>query len=196
MAFLVAAVAGFAFGAGVQYLGTLTVGSILGTWAWTVSGMSAPWVVLPFVAGMTQERGRRAMAVGLVVTVAALAGYFAMAHSPMEGAPVQQFFSRVWTQIRTGYNPVWILGGLVTGPLFGLLGQRWRVARAWISAGLVVGALCLEPLARGVAGMLHPPPVVWGVEIAVGIAVGVAFAIVISTSRRQREARATLPPAR
>jgi hypothetical protein len=146
VAFLVAAVAGFAFGAGVQYLGTLTVGSILGTWAWTVSGMSAPWVVLPFVAGMTQERGRRAMA--------------------------------------------------VTGPLFGLLGQRWRVARSWISAGLVVGALCLEPLARGVAGMLNPPPVVWGVEIAIGLAVGIAFAIVISTSRRQREARATLPPAR
>jgi hypothetical protein len=135
------------------------------------------------------------MAVGLVVTVAALAGYFAMAHSPMEGAPVQQFFSRVWTQIRTGYNPAWILGGLVTGPLFGLLGQRWRVARSWISAGLVVGALCLEPLARGVAGMLYPPPVVWGVEMAVGIAVGVAFAVLISTSRRQREARAPLPPA-
>jgi hypothetical protein len=31
------------FGAGDQYLGTLTAGTILGTWTWTASGMSAPW---------------------------------------------------------------------------------------------------------------------------------------------------------
>jgi hypothetical protein len=62
--FALATVAGLAFGAGVQYLGTLAVGSALGTWTWTVSGMSAPWLVLPFVAGLTQERGRRAMGLG------------------------------------------------------------------------------------------------------------------------------------
>lgn len=119
MVFLLTTVAGLAFGAGVQYLGTLRAGSVLGTWAWTVSGMSAPWLVLPFVAGMTQTRGRRAMVLGLVVMVAALAGYFAMAHSPLEGAPLGQFFPRVFRQIRTGYNPLWIAGGMVTGPLYG-----------------------------------------------------------------------------
>jgi uncharacterized protein DUF6518 len=191
MAYLVAVIVGLAFGAGTQYLGTLTAGSVLGTWAWKASGMSAPWLVLPFVTGMTQKRVRRAMALGLVVTVAALAGYFAMSHSPMEGAPLEDFPRRVLTMRRTGYNPLWIVGGLVTGPLYGFLGHRWRVARSWISPAAVACALCFEPLARGVVGMLSPHPFVWWVEIAIGIVVAVSFAIVIVTSRRARE---TVPP--
>jgi hypothetical protein len=187
-------VAGLAFGAGVQYLGTLTVGSVLGTWAWTVSGMSAPWLVLPFGAGMTQDRSRRAMTLGLVVTVAALGGYFAMAQSPMEGASLDQFFPRVFTMVRTGYNPLWIVGGVVTGPLYGFLGQRWRVARSWISAALVASALCLEPLARGIMGMASSHRMVWVVETAVGVVVAVSFVFVIANSRRRRDAGSALPP--
>jgi hypothetical protein len=186
VAFVVATVGGLAFGAGVQYLGTLTVGSVLGTWTWTVSGMSAPWLVLPFVAGMTQESGRRAMGLGLLVTAAALVGYFAMAHSPMEGAPLEEFFMRFFTQVRTGYNPLWIVGGVVTGPLYGLLGHRWRVARTWVSAAFVAGALCLEPLGRAVAGMLSRHTVVWGVEVALGAVAATYFALRIATSRRSR----------
>jgi hypothetical protein len=194
VAFLFATVAGLAFGAGIQYLGTLTAGSILGTWTWTVSGMSAPWLVLPFVAGTTQKRERRAMSLGLVVTLAALAGYFAMAHSPMEGVPVEDFFRRVFTMVRTGYNPLWIVGGMVTGPLYGFLGQRWRVARWWVSAALVACALCLEPLVRGVVGMLSPDPIVWGVEVAIGAVAAASFAFVIATSRRTRAVGSGLPP--
>lgn len=191
MAYLVAVVVGLVFGAGTQYLGTLTAGSVLGTWAWSASGMSAPWLVFPFVVGMTQKNSRRAMGLGLVATMAALAGYFAMTHSPMEGAPIEDFPERVLTMIRTGYNPLWIVGGMVTGPLYGLLGQSWRVDRSWISAALVTCALCLEPLARGVVGMLTPHPFVWWVEVATGVVVGVSFVVVIVTSRR---ARGTVPP--
>ncbi len=193
MAFVVAAAAGLAFGAGVQYLGTLTAASVLGTWAWTVSGMSAPWLVLPFVAGMTQKRGGRAMALGLLVTVAALVGYFAMAHSPLEGGPLEHFFRRVFTQVRTGYNPLWIVGGMVTGPLYGLLGQRWRIARSWISATLFAGALCLEPLARGLAGMLSRHSLVWGAEMALGAVAAMYFAFLIASSRRARKTVSPLP---
>jgi len=195
MAYLVAVVVGLVFGAGTQYLGTLTAGSVLGTWAWSASGMSAPWLVFPFVVGMTQKDGRRAMALGLVATMAALAGYFAMTHSPMEGAPIEDFPERVLTMIRTGYNPLWIVGGMATGPLYGLLGQRWRVARSWIGAALVAGALCFEPLARGLVGTLSPHPLVWGIEVAIGVGVAVAFAFVIVTSRRAREAAPPLSPA-
>jgi hypothetical protein len=49
----------------------------------------------------------------------------------------------------------------------------------------------LEPLARGVVGMLSPHPIVWWAEIATGVVVGVSFAVVIVTSRRAREA---VPP--
>lgn len=187
VAYVIAVIGGLAFGAGDQYLGTLKAGSLLGTWVWTASGMSAPWLVLPFLVGATQDRPRRAAALGLVATCAALLGYFTMAHSPMEGAPIKDFFDRVFTMIRTGYNPVWIAGGIVSGPLFGYLGHRWRVDRSWISAVLVAASLCFEPLARAFAGMLDGPAVVWGVEVAIGAVVAAAFAYVIATSRRARE---------
>ena len=188
MAYVVAVVAGLVFGAVDQFLGTLH----FGPWGWTVSGMSAPWLIVPFLAGMTQERRRRAMVLGLVVTLAALAGYFAMSHSPMEGAPLDRFWGRVVTMVSTGYNPLWIVGGIATGPLYGFLGYRWRVARSWISAALVTGALCLEPLARKVAGMLWGSPLVWGAEVAIGTALAVLFALMIATSRRAGE---TVSPA-
>jgi hypothetical protein len=183
VAYVVAIVAGLAFGALDQFLGTIR----FGPWAWTVSGMSAPWLVLPFLVGMTQERSRRAMALGLVATMAALIGYFAMTYSPMESVPTDRFFKGVLTMIRTGYNPLWIVGGAVTGPLYGFLGHRWRVARSWVSAALVTSALCLEPLARGFVGMLSPHPFVWWAEIAIGAVVAVVFAFMIATSRRARE---------
>ena len=191
MAYLIAILAGFVFGAADQYLGSLKAGAVLGTWTWTVSGMSAPWLILPFVAGMTQERRRRAMTLGLAVTMAALAGYFAMSNSPMEGAPLDRFWGRVATMITTGYNPVWILAGFATGPLYGFLGHRWRVARSWISAVLVTAALCFEPLARKFAGMLSGPALVWGVEVVIGTLVAVFFAIMIASARRSPE---TVPP--
>ena len=191
MAYLIAVLAGLVFGAADQYLGSLKAGAVLGTWTWTVSGMSAPWLILPFVAGMTQERRRRATAVGLVVTMAALAGYFAMSNGPMEGAPLDRFWGRVATMISTGYNPLWILAGIATGPLYGFLGHRWRVARSWISAALVTAALCFEPLARKFAGMLSGPGLVWGVEVVIGTLVAVLFALVIAASRRSPE---TVPP--
>ena len=181
MAYLIALVAGLVFGAGDQYLGTLAAGSALGTWSWTVSGMSAPWLILPFVAGMTQDRPRRAMALGLIVTLSALAGYFAMTYSPMESIPIRDFASGVLHMVTSMPNPLWILAGAVTGPLFGWLGHRWRVARSWVAAALITVALCFEPLARLARGSLSDPPV-WAAEVAIGLAVGLAFVVIARRS--------------
>jgi hypothetical protein len=191
VAYLVSLVAGLAFGAADQYLGSR---SALGAWAATVSMVSAPWLLLSFVAGLTQERGRRAMALGLAVVVPALVGYFAMTCSPMENVPLGRFSTCFLTIARTSYNPLWIAGGMLFGPLYGLLGQRWHVDRSWKSAALVAGTLCLEPLARLVVApwMLSPAPAVWWSEVAVGGFLAVSFAYAIATSRR---ARAGLPPA-
>jgi hypothetical protein len=191
VAYVIAVVAGLVFGAADQYLGTIR----FGPWAWAVSGMSAPWLVLPFAVGMTQERRRRAMALGLVATLAALVGYFAMTYSPIEGVPIGRFLGGFVTIARTGYNPLWIIGGMVAGPLFGFLGHRWRVARAWVSAVLVASVLCLEPLARGLVGRLSPQPIVWGGEVAVGLVLAVSFAFVAVRSRRGPDAAPALPPA-
>jgi len=186
VAFLLAAILGLAFGAGDQYLGSM---SWLGPWASTAAQVSAPWLVLPFLAGMTQQRARRAAVLGLVVTASALLGYYAMTYSPMEIHPWS--FERFTTGMvavttRGWYNPLYILSGLVTGPLFGLLGERWRVRRWWVSAAAVAGVLCLEPAARLVAGHLYPPAPVWTTEVALGILVAAVFASTVLVGRRTR----------
>jgi len=190
VAYVVAILAGLAFGAADQYLGSR---SSFGAWVATVSGMSAPWLVLPFVAGMTQQRRGRAIALGLVVTAAALIGYFAMTYSPIENVPLDRFLPGVGRMITSGYNPLWILGGLVTGPLYGFLGHRWRVARSWVGSALVTAALCLEAPARRLVGMLTGPGLVWGAEVATGVVVASAFALAIVASRRSAEVEAIRP---
>jgi hypothetical protein len=185
MAYLVAVILGLAFGAGDQYLGTLLW---IGPWTATAAQVSAPWLILPFVAGFTQTRSRRAAALGLVVTVSALFGYFAMSYSPMEVHPwsLERFTRGMVAVTTTGYNPAYILVGLVTGPLFGLLGQRWRVRRSWVSAALVAGALCLEPVARWLSGQLMPPAPVWTIEVVSGAVVGMVFAVSLMNQRHSR----------
>jgi hypothetical protein len=184
MTFLLAALLGLAFGAADQQLGILT--AELGPWSSTAAQVSAPWLVLPFLIGVTQQRTRRAAMLGLVVTASALLGYFAMTYSPIEIHPwsFDRFISGMVAVTTSGYNPFYILSGLVTGPIFGLLGQRWRVRRSWFSAAIVAGAFCLEPLARWVTGQLMPPPAVWTVEVAFGAVVAALFAYTLMAQRR------------
>jgi hypothetical protein len=190
MAFVLAIVIGLAFGALDQYLGTIHVTSRLGWWTITVSGMSAPWLILPFLAGMTQERTRRAVLLGLVVVLSALAGYFAMSNSVFESVPVEDFWHRTVASATTGYNLLWIAGGALTGPLYAYFGHRWRVGRSWVGGALVTLALCFEPLARAMAGSrfagagLTGSRSVWGAEVALGLAAAVVFVTMLVSERR------------
>jgi hypothetical protein len=176
MAFLAIVIGGLVFGAGDQYLGTIHAVNAMGWWSTSVSLLSAPWVILPFLVGAMQGRSRRAAIDGLVVTLSALAGYFAMTLSPMEGV----HFSLVSLRGLLGTNQLNEIGGLVFGPLFGWLGYRWHTRRSWLAAALVTGALCLEPIAVTVAGRnVGRSGFVWAFEIVVGVAVGTWFRVSI-----------------
>ena len=139
--YLIAVLGGLLFGGADQYLGSIAT---LGPWAVAVSGMSAPWLALPFAFGLTRRDARHAAGIGLLVTGAALLGYFAMMLSPVEGVT----FSHVSLRLELTSQMHVILPGLVTGPFFGLCGWVWRWRRAWGAAALVAGAFALEPLAR------------------------------------------------
>jgi hypothetical protein len=169
MEFLAIVIGGLVFGAGDQYLGTIHAVNVMGWWSISVSQLSAPWLILPFLVGATQGRPHRAAMAGLVVTLSALAGYFAMTLSPMEGV----HFSLVSLRGLMGTNQLNEIGGLVFGPLFGWLGYRWHARRSWLAAALVTGALCLEPVAVTVAGRNDGRSgFVWAFEIVVGVVVG------------------------
>ncbi|HEY1777815.1 MAG TPA: DUF6518 family protein [Solirubrobacteraceae bacterium] len=172
---LIAAAAGLLFGGADQYLGSRVA---LGPWASSLSGMSAPWLLLPFLCGLTQTSRRPAALAGLSVTVAALLGYFALTLSPLEGVAVASV-PRALVGLAQSNLP-WIVGGLVGGPLFGLLGERWRTRRSWPAATAVAASFCLEPLARLATGRLTPAVVVWLLEATLGCAM---VAYVLAASR-------------
>jgi hypothetical protein len=146
------------------------------------------------VFGITQQRRWRAAALGLSVTFSALLGYWAMTYSPMEIHPwtFDRFTAGMIDVTTKGwFNPAVILAGLVMGPLFGLLGQRWRVHRSWVSAAVAAGVLSLEPLARSAAGQLKPPAPVWTVEVASGALVAALFVYALLDSRRTSRVSST-----
>jgi len=160
------------FGAGDQYLGSLTGSGHAWAAGWSsdVSLLSAPWLVLPFVAGATQRAPRRAALLGLACTYAALLGYGLMTLSPVEhahltSATVRGFFISERSVL---------VGGIVTGPLFGWFGQQWRTRRAIAGALVTAAALCLEPLARRATIDPIRQRDVWLAEVAAGLALAAA----------------------
>src|SRR4051794_24835968 len=156
-----------AFGAVDQYLGSFS----MHPWMADVSLLSAPWLVLPFLAGCTQREARRAALLGLGCTFAALLGYLLMTLSPIEGA-------RLTASGVAGYaqsSQRVLVGGLVPGPLFAWLGHLWRFHGAWWAALATSAALCLEPLARIEAREPIRSSTVLLAEIAAGLALAAAF---------------------
>jgi hypothetical protein len=170
------------FGATDQYLGSR--GFVLGPWATQASLLSAPWLLVAFAAGWSQPRTRPAIVLGLAATFAALAGYWAMTLSPVEGAAVTARGVRGLLMSQSAL----IAGGLVTGPLFGWLGHRWRVHRDSRSALAAALAVCCEPLAHAADGASVGFGGVWAAEVAAGLAL-VAYVAVASgrtaTGRRR-----------
>jgi Family of unknown function (DUF6518) len=162
MIVVVALVLAALFGGGDQYLGSMS----WHPWAADLSLLSAPWLVLAFIAGWTQRDPRRAALLGLACTASALLGYGLMTLSPVENAQLSLHSLAAFVQSE---SPV-IVGGLFTGPLLGWFGQRWRTDRAWVGALATAALVCLEPLARIPAGHAIRFRFVSLAEVAVGVA--------------------------
>jgi Family of unknown function (DUF6518) len=169
MGVVLALVLAAAFGAGDQYLGSLSAHP----WGADVSLLSAPWLVLAFVAGATQRDPRRAALLGLACTYAALLGYGVMTLSPIENAHLTLTTLRGFV---LGERNVFI-GGIVTGPLFGWFGSRWRTRRAIAGALVTAATLCLEPFARTTSVSTIRYRDVWVAEVAAGLALAAAAVV-------------------
>jgi hypothetical protein len=173
-----------AFGAADQYLGTTHVMVHTGAWTTTVSNMSALWLIVPFLAGWSQRTPRRAAVAGALSLLAAFGGYWLLTLSPLEGVSGTQAAAGI-APLLAGHAP-WLLGGAVGAPLFGVLGYRWRVLRAWTSAVAVSLLLCGEPLAWVVSGLgprFSDARPVWLGEMTAGACTAAAALLAI---RRRR----------
>jgi hypothetical protein len=167
------------FGGADQYLGSLAAHP----WAADVSLLSAPWLAIAFLAGWTQTAPRRAAVLGLACTAAALAGYAVMTLSPAENA-------HLTTSTLAGFvrsEHLVLVGGVVTGPLFGWFGQQWRTRRALLGAAITALAICLEPALRVPARREIPSATVAIAEVAIGL---IALGYVATAARRSRATRA------
>ncbi len=175
------------FGAVDQYLGSSHLPGGYHPVAIAVSGLSAPWLLLAFCSGCTQVRPWPGALLGLAATMAALTGYFALMWSPYEGAHVSLATMAHLVASSQAEN---VLGGLVTGPLYGWLGHRWRTRRSLASAVLAAVLLPLEPAVRALAGRDWGPPLAYTAEVVAGILLTGYFIVAIARVRRQTRATA------
>jgi hypothetical protein len=161
-----------AFGAVDQYIGSLVGSGHLWAAGWSseVSVLSAPWLVLPFAAGCTQRTAWRAALLGLACTYVALLAYGLMTLSPVEHAHISVATVRGFLFSER----LVLVGGVLTGPVFGWLGWRWRARREVAGALVTAAALCLEPLARRISIDPIGYRDVWVAEVAAGFALAAA----------------------
>lgn len=114
--------------------------------------LSAPWLALPFWAGVGRRRWPAA-ALGLAATLTALLAFYALT-GLVVGLDGRSFPADVPLWVRA--NRAYVEAGLLSGPLTGLLGCAWslhRRPRRLVLAGLL---LLAEPLALLGLGLLRP----------------------------------------
>ncbi len=165
-----------AFGAVDQYIGSRY--SLVAT---AVSGMSAPWLLLPFAAGAGSTSWRRAAWLGVAATWLAITAYVLMIDSPVEGVHTSL---HVIAYSAASQWP-WFLGGLVSGPGYGLLGYWWRTRRSWLSAALAAVPLLGEPLVDWLGLRYTASGLASCAEAVAGLIVAGCFAIAVARFRRQ-----------
>ena len=151
---LVVLTVAFLFGAFDQWIG----GRYNLFWTQVSNGLSALWLVVPFIAGYLMLNQRKAVVMGLCTTCVSILAYVLMIVCPMEGThlgPAPTNLHGTWNQLSFSLFAhslssqwQWFAFTVVAGPVFGLLGYGWRTFRYWAYALPVSLALVLEPPAR------------------------------------------------
>jgi hypothetical protein len=126
-AVLAAAVgAGLAVGALTSF-GQTALG---GTWFAGLANAVSPWLVASFLAGALARRGWVAAVAGLLACAGEVAGYYLVADLRGFG-------------VGAASVAVWVVSGVVGGPVFGWAGRLWRTAAGrWRGLGPALLAGC------------------------------------------------------
>jgi hypothetical protein len=143
---------------------------------------SAPWIVVPFLAGMRFPSAWRGALAGVAATAAAFLGFYLSEAAILDLGPHPWY---VDLQLTMGTVNVYEKWGLVSGSAYGALGAVWATRRAPAAAVAVGLAFIAEPLIvsflqhAGVwgGGGLLEHPMIWGAEVLLGATI-VFFAFV------------------
>jgi hypothetical protein len=154
-----------------------------------VGNLSAPWLLVPFVASAVASNGRipRAVIVGTVASLLALLGFYVANSFVLQLGP-HSWIEDVRLAVSGGRR--WYVLALVSGPFFGALGGLWRRSHHQILGVCAFAVLIAEPIVewmlknQSVGGFFvsSPSPSVWLGESMVGL---IACASVLLLSERQ-----------
>lgn len=140
-----------------------------------VGNTSAPWVVVPFLAGTFYSRAWQAALIGVATTLAAFFGFYLAEAAILDLGPHPWY---VDLKLTLGSGHVYEIWASPIGLLYGVLGWLWA-SRSYVAAPIAVGlAFVSEPLIvfglmrAGVwgGGGLLDYPWLWVMEIIIGVA--------------------------
>jgi hypothetical protein len=152
-----------------------------------LGNMSAPWVVVPFLAGALYSRPWQAALIGIATTLAAFFGFYLAEAAVLDLGPHPWY---VDLKLTLGSGHVYEIWGTPVGLLYGILGWLWAsrssaaaavaVGLAFVTEPLIVFALAAANIWEG--GGLLSYPWVWGTEVAIGV-VAIAYTVAKNQTR-------------
>jgi hypothetical protein len=161
-----------------------------------LGNLSAPWLLVAFLAALGCGTLLRGLVVGTAATVVALVAFYVTATLVLAGHLGGGGFA-VELSKELAANRIYLLFGLVTGPLLGVsgawVGRRHRDLTWLVVGGLLAGEIVVVALVQGRELLPAPLYFRWGVddwtaylaELACGLAVlGVA---VVALWRRRAQ---------
>lgn len=162
-----------------------------------LADLSAPWLMVAFIAGRRSNRAGLGALLGSLATMSALLGFYLLTSlvlaEDLGGHGILDNFGRELLANRT-----YLVGGALSGLLFGALGAWRRVTRS-LDAGVLAGVLLVgEPIAIAAHVVpLRPPLLVSidAVQIAVyaaEVALGLVVLLVVLSRSAGRSTGATL----
>jgi hypothetical protein len=164
----------------------------------SLGNISAPWLLLPFIAGRTTRRPLAGASVGLLACLTALAGFYVAEAFVLDLGP-HSVLTDLELTLPTGR--VYVVAGLVCGPMFGALGGVRTPWRRGLDAAVVGLLLAGEPLtvylyqrAQGMppseSGMVTAYPSLWAGEVILGV---LASALWLRAGRRRQRVQSGSP---
>jgi hypothetical protein len=118
-----------------------------------IGNLSAPWLLVVFVAGIRGSRLWSGALVALLATMIALVGFYLL-NAVAQDLGEEGFIGDL--RLELSANRGYLQGGAISGPILGAIGAWWRRSRR-LHALTIVGALLMaEPLVLLVIGALGP----------------------------------------